>query len=91
MRTVRNTTLMPIRIPLPGGKTLHLGPGKTGQISDQAAHGRSVRSLIEQGKIELVGGADRSAGENPDKPASPAHESTHGHPQPSVVTSRGNR
>ena len=39
MRTVRNTTQLPVRVPLPGGKTLHLGPAKTGQISDQAAEG----------------------------------------------------
>jgi hypothetical protein len=91
MRTVRNKTQLPVRVPLPGGKTLHLGPARTGQISDQAADGRSVRRLIEQGTIEFVGGSDRTVGENPAKPGSPAHESKHGHTQPSKVTSRGNR
>ena len=91
MRTIRNTTRLPVRVPLPGGKTLHLGPGKTGQISDQAGDGRSVRRLIDQGTIELVGDADRTVGENPAESGSQAQESTHGHTRPSVVTSRGNR
>jgi hypothetical protein len=91
MRTVRNTTQLPVRVPLPGGKTLHLGPAKTGQISDQAAEGRSVRRLIEQGTIELLGGDDRTSGDSPDKSGSPAHDSKQGHSRPSGVSSRGNR
>jgi len=91
MRTVRNTTRLPVRVPLPGGKTLHLGPGKTGQITDQAADGRSVRRLIDQGTIELVGDADRTVEENPAKSGSQAQESKQGHTRPSGATSRGNR
>ena len=37
MKTVRNKTPMPIRVQLGGGKTLFLGPAKSGQISDGAA------------------------------------------------------
>ena len=91
MRTVRNKTQLPVRVPLPGGKTLHLGPAKTGQISDQAADGRSFQRLVEQGTIELVGDAGRTVGESPDKSGSATHESKQGHGQPSIVTSRGNR
>ncbi len=91
MRTVRNTTQLPLRVPLPGGKTLHLGPGKTGQISDQAADGKAVQRLIEQGTIELVGGADRSSGESSGTSGSQTHESTQRHSRPSGVSRRGDR
>jgi hypothetical protein len=91
MRTVRNTTQLPVRVPLPGGKTLHLGPGKTGQISDQAADGKSVQRLIEQGTIELLGGADRSSSDGSGPSGSQRQESTHSHSRPSGVSSRGNR
>ena len=36
MTTVSNKTQRPVSIPLPGGKTLYLGPGKTGQIAMKA-------------------------------------------------------
>ena len=37
MKTIVNRRRLPIRVPLPGGKVLHLGPSKTGQIADQHA------------------------------------------------------
>jgi hypothetical protein len=37
MKTVANKTQKPLSVPLPRGKVLHLGPGKTGQISSEAA------------------------------------------------------
>ena len=91
MRTVRNTTQLPVRVPLPGGKTLHLGPAKTGQISDQAAEGRSVQRLIEQGTIELLGDADRAGGEGPGQSGSRPQESTQGHKPTTGVGTRGDR
>lgn len=91
MRTVRNTTQLPLRVPLPGGKTLHLGPGKTGQISDQAADGKSVQRLVEEGSIELLGGSDRSSGEGSGPSTSQSHESTQGHSRPTGVSRRGDR
>jgi hypothetical protein len=89
MRTVRNKTPMPIRIQLGGGKTLHLGPAKEGQISDGAAERESVLKLVKEGKIEILGGTEAAQG-----PESESHgpaTSTHGHPQPKVVTPKGNR
>ena len=41
MRTIVNKTTRPLRVPLPGGKVLHLGPKKSGQIADPAADQRS--------------------------------------------------
>ncbi len=63
MPTVSNKTRMPVSVPLPGGKTLHLGPGKTGQISPRAAENSQLKRLVEAGELELVGADERpSAG-----------------------------
>jgi hypothetical protein len=37
MKTIQNKTNAPLRVPLPRGKKLHLGPGKSGQIAHQDA------------------------------------------------------
>jgi hypothetical protein len=89
MKTVRNKTPMPIKIELGGGKRLHLGPAKTGQIADNAAERKSVLKLVEEGKIEILGGesAAQNLGGEPQAPAA----STHGHPPTTVVTPKGNR
>ena len=50
-----NKTKRPLRIPLPGGKKLHLGPGKTGKASDKAAEHPPLKKLIEEGQVEIVG------------------------------------
>jgi hypothetical protein len=62
MREIRNKTNRPIRIPLPGGKTLFLGPGKDAQISDKAALNKSLLSLAEEGSIEIMGEGERADG-----------------------------
>jgi hypothetical protein len=59
MPGVSNKTQRPLSIPLPGGKTLHLGPGKTGQIAASAVRDARVRKLVEAGEIEIVGDDDR--------------------------------
>jgi hypothetical protein len=53
MKTVSNKTRKPLSVPLPRGKTLHLGPGKTGQISSEAAEDGAVKQLVEAGEIEV--------------------------------------
>ena len=89
MQTIRNKTGRPIQVHLFGGKTLHLGPRKTGEISDQTAELPSFRKLVEDGTLEVVGGSGNPADrENGD--AVP-HESTHGHKPPTVVMPKGNR
>jgi ribosomal protein L19E len=89
MKTVRNKTPMPLRVQLGGGKTLHLGPAKTGQISDSAAERDSIRKLVEEGKIEFLDGAGttQSQGGASQGPA----QSTHGHPPTTQVTPKGDR
>jgi hypothetical protein len=51
-----NKTKGPLRVPLPGGKKLHLGPGRTGQITPKAAEHPPLKKLIEAGDLEVAGG-----------------------------------
>ena len=63
MRDVRNKTMQPIRIPLPGGKVLHLGPRKVAQIADNALEHEKVQKLVKAGTIEILGEGARAEGE----------------------------
>lgn len=54
MAAVSNKTQKPLSVPLPGGKTLHLGPGRTGQISAKAVENPQLKKLVEAGLIEVV-------------------------------------
>jgi len=60
MKEIRNTSAMPIRVPLPGGKTLHLGPKKVAQIADGAAEHPAIKKLVEAGSVEILGEGERS-------------------------------
>jgi hypothetical protein len=55
MKTVRNTTQKPLSVPLPRGKVLHLGPGKTGQIASGAAEHPGFKKLVDGGELEIIG------------------------------------
>jgi hypothetical protein len=60
---IRNTTKRPVRVPLPGGKRLFLGPGGTGQIVPKATEHPPLAKLIEAGEIEVLdSGRSRSGG-----------------------------
>ena len=59
MKTVSNKTQRPLSVPLPGGKTLHLGPGKTGQISSNAVEHARLKQLVDAGEIEILDEAPR--------------------------------
>ncbi len=54
MPTISNKTHRPMIVPLPGGKTLHLGPGKTGQVAANAVDDSRLKKLVEAGEIEFV-------------------------------------
>ncbi len=41
-------------LPLPGGKRLFLGPGKTGQVSPKALEHPLLAKLLEAGDIETA-------------------------------------
>ena len=53
---VRNATRRPLNVPLPGGKRLFLGPGKTGQLAPRAAEHPPVAALVESGDLEVLDG-----------------------------------
>ncbi len=62
MKEIRNKTNRPIRIPLPGGKTLFVGPAQVAQIADNAAEHPNVEKLVEDGSIEILGKGERVTG-----------------------------
>src|ERR1041385_4315809 len=71
MKTISNKTPKPISVPLPRGKKLHLGPGKTGQIASNASEHPPLKKLIDAGQIEIV-----AAGPAPAAPAEPRRPQT---------------
>jgi hypothetical protein len=89
LKTILNKTRKPLRIKLPAGKVLHLGPGKTGQISDDAAAVPAIRKMAKAKEIEIVGEAHaaQSGGED----SGVIHEAPRGHHPKTVVLPKGNR
>ena len=68
---------------------LHLGPGQSGSVADDAPQAAAVARMIKARQIELVGGEDASddavaAGATP-------REFAHGHSHPTRVFPKGNR
>lgn len=50
---VTNKTKRPIKVPLPGGKRLFLGPGAVGQIAPKATEHPPLKKLLEAGDLEV--------------------------------------
>mgnify|MGYP004380970107 CR=1 FL=1 len=59
---IKNRSNRPIVIPLPGGKKLRLGPGKTGQIRPNAANHPAVQKMVEAGTVEITQGGGSGGG-----------------------------
>ena len=53
---IQNKTKRPLSIPLPRGKKLFLGPGRTGQVRPEALEHPPLKKLIESGDVEMTGG-----------------------------------
>ena len=87
-QTIRNRTARPVRVPLPGRRVLHLGPGRTGQVADGAHDGASFRQLVERGVIEVLG--DRAL-DAPVAGDDRYEHAVHGHPQPHRAFTTGDR
>lgn len=62
MPTISNKTRKPLRVPLPGGKILRLGPLKEGQVAANAVEFPGLKALVEAGEIEIVEGGSRRTG-----------------------------
>ena len=54
MPTITNKTTKPLSVPLPDGKTLHLGPRASGQVSPRSAEFGPLKKLIEAGEVALA-------------------------------------
>jgi hypothetical protein len=87
--TILNKTHEPLRVPLPRGKTLHLGPGQTGQIAHQDLEHGPVKRLIKEGKIE-VQDTGTSNGSRDAQERAP-HESTRGRQSHGTSQFKGER
>jgi hypothetical protein len=60
---ITNKTRKPLSLPLPGGKKLFLGPGKTGQVTPKALEHPPIAKLLEAGDIETSeGGSSQKEG-----------------------------
>ncbi len=55
MKEIRNATHEPLRVPLPQGKVLHLGPRHTGQVPVSALDHPPFKQMVEAGRVEIVG------------------------------------
>lgn len=65
MKIIKNKTNRPLRVPLPRGKTVHLGPAKSAQITTEAAGHPGLKKLVEAGEIELLEDGDVEGGGGP--------------------------
>src|SRR2546425_11844643 len=54
MPAVTNKTVKPLSIPLPRGKTLHLGPRRSGQISSHDLEHPALKRLVVADAIDNV-------------------------------------
>ena len=84
MKTIRNKTFKPLKISFSGGKVLHLGPGKTGQIPDGALGQKSIQALLKAATIEVLDGGPAQVPGSDTSAAGP-HQATRGH-RPAMTT-----
>jgi hypothetical protein len=54
MPSVTNKTKRPLIVPLPHGKKLHLGPGKSGEIAANAVEHAALKKLVDAGELEVT-------------------------------------
>ena len=64
MAAVTNKTAKPLSVPLPRGKTLHLGPRKSAQISSHDLDHPALKKLVDAGAIDIVAEDTGSGGED---------------------------
>ena len=77
MITILNQTSRFLRIPLSRGKVLRLGPRKEGQISTQDAGGDTMKRLVADGAVKIIGEGPQAGASAPANPL--ARTDVHGH------------
>ena len=89
MTVIRNTTRAPLRVPLGGGRVLHLGPGKSGSVADDAPQRAAIARMIKARKLEVVGTEDAPVGAVAG--GGTPREFAHGHAHAMRIFPKGNR
>ena len=89
MKTIRNKTARPIRVPLPRGKVLHLGPNMDGEIADNAVEHAGLQKLVKAGTIEILGEGERVLDSGTAAPNIP--EQKHGRAKSTLIRPSGER
>ena len=62
MKSLHNTTPKPMRLSLPGGKTLFLGGLRQANVREDALEHPPIKKLIESGTLEVVEGTGTKRG-----------------------------
>lgn len=91
MNAIKNTARRPLRVPLPHGKTLHLGLGKTGSVGDDALEHPPFQKLVRDGEIEVLGHQAASGSAPGGQASSHGSPSGRAHGHASAAPRRGNR
>lgn len=91
MKTITNKSRKPLKVPLPGGKFLHLGPLKSGQIADGAADAPAIKRLIKAKEIEIVGEGGETAGAGAHGKSAAGKTARGGHAPTKIVRPQGDR
>ena len=60
-KSILNKTAGALRVPLPHGKALRLGPHRTGQVSHHDLDHPPLKKLIDNGTIEMTDVEDNEA------------------------------
>ena len=90
MKIVRNPTTAPIRVPLPQGKTLHLGPRQEGQVATHDIDHPPLAKMVEEGKLEILREAQDPATKRHPKDQG-GHADAHGHAPGPPAAEHGDR
>jgi hypothetical protein len=91
MKTIVNKTHVPVRVPLPRGKVLHLGPLKKGQISHNDLDHEPLKRMLEAGQIEVEGDSTETTESSPHEHSKVPHAETRGHHPPTSAPIKGDR
>ena len=75
---ITNKTRKPLSVPLPGGKKLFLGPGKTGQVTAKALEHPPLVTLLEAGDLETAAGTGPKRKDGGGGQAKPGSAARHG-------------